>query len=50
MFTAEIRRHPRQRFVCLVLAVFVVTSSLSLGAFGTQLMVRNAQAAVQTQA
>ncbi|HWK75564.1 MAG TPA: hypothetical protein VNQ81_14900 [Povalibacter sp.] len=50
MFTAEIRRHPRQRFVCLVLAVFVVTSSLSLGALGTQLMVRNAQVAAQTQA
>jgi len=50
MFTAEIRRHPRQRFVCLLLAVFVVTCSLSLGAFGTQLMIHQAQTAAQMQA
>ncbi len=50
MFTAEIPRHPRQRFVCLILAVVVVASSMSLGALGTQLMIRDAQAAVQVQA
>lgn len=50
MFTAEIRRRSPQRLVCLVLAVFVVTSCLSLGAFGTQLMIRDAQAAAQQQA
>ena len=43
MFT-EFRRSTRESFTCLVFAMVIVASCLSLGAIGTEMVVRNAQA------
>lgn len=44
MNTVEFRRTLRERIVFLVLAAGIVASYVSLGAFGTEMVVRNAQA------
>lgn len=50
MINIEFRRTLRERIVFLVLAAAIVTSYVSLGAIGTEMVVRNAQAAVVVDA
>lgn len=46
MFTVANRHHAVQRAICLFLAAFVVSSCLTLGAVGADVVARQAQAAV----
>ena len=46
MFAVQMYRDPIQRAVCLLLAAFIVSSSLASGAIGLQALERSTAAAV----